>query len=196
MPKYRLVAKVDSEPDKSFVVRSPAVGLADGVPQKGVYLNPSEGFLHLTVLNRRHVLQLPRNVQGTVTEQLIEDTSTPVAYGQPLLRLSPVRELGLAAEGAAGRAATSEAAEDLIAVKAPSDGVFYRRPTPDSAPYVQEDADIGSGAVLGLVEVMKCFNQITYGGPDLPERVKVVRILIGDTAEVAYGQTLFLVRPL
>jgi acetyl/propionyl-CoA carboxylase alpha subunit len=184
MPTYRLVAKVDQAPDQSFLVRSPAVGVADGVPALGVYLNPSEAFLRLNILGRRYRVQLPRNVQGTVTEQLIEDTEVALGYGQPLFRLSPVRELG-----------KEHAADDLIAIKAPSDGVFYRKPTPDSPCYVEEGSEVTTGSVIGLVEVMKSFNQIAYGAPGLPERGTVAKILVQDAAEVAFGQTLFLVRP-
>ncbi|MBW2459499.1 MAG: hypothetical protein JRI68_33710 [Deltaproteobacteria bacterium] len=195
MPNPRLVATVDTESDDTFLVRSPAVGVADGVPNKGVYLNPSEGFLTLAIMNRRYVVQLPRNVQGMVTELLIEDTAIPVAYGEPLFRLSQALDVQSsrgAAEKAGGGAAE---ADDLIAIKAPSDGVFYRRPSPESPNYVDEGAEVTSGSVLGLIEVMKSFNQITYGGPDLPDSGKVTKILATDSSEVAYGQTLFLVKP-
>ena len=195
MPTYRLVAKVDPGPDQSFLVRSPAVGVADGVPALGVYLNPSEGFLRLSVLGRRYVVQLPRNVQGTVTEQLIEDNEVALGYGQPLFRLSPVRELGGRVTEAGAAGGKEHATDDLIAVTAPSDGVFYRRPTPDSPCYVEEGSEISAGTVLGLVEVMKSFNHITYGGPGLPARGTVERCLVADAAEVAFGQVLFLLRP-
>jgi acetyl-CoA carboxylase biotin carboxyl carrier protein len=195
MPTFRLVAKVDSEAEDSFLVRAPAVGMADGVPAEGVYLNPSEGFLTLTILNRRYVVQLPRNVQGMVTERFIEDTWTAVDYGQPLLRLSLARDLAVGRAAADHGGGQAQGTEDLIAVPAPSDGVFYRKASPDAPPYVREGSEVTTGTVLGLVEVMKSFNQIAYGGAGLPERGRVERILAEDAAEVAYGQTLFLVRP-
>ncbi|MBI4703011.1 MAG: hypothetical protein HY744_17990 [Deltaproteobacteria bacterium] len=195
MATYRLVAKVDSEPDGTFLVRSPAVGVADGVPDVGVYLNPCASFLTLGILNRRYLVQLPRNVQGTVVGQLIDDTATAVAYGQALFRLSPVRDLGLGSTEEAERQRAPSGTEDLIAVPSPSDGVFYRKPTPESPSYVEEGGAVATGTVLGLVEVMKSFNQITYGGPGLPEQGTVARILVQDGAEVAFGQPLFLVRP-
>jgi acetyl-CoA carboxylase biotin carboxyl carrier protein len=204
MSTHKLVARVDTEDDGStparrptFLVRSPAVGVVDGRPDRGVYLNPMRGFLTLTVLNRRHVVLLPRKVEGRVVETFIDDTYTPVGFNQPLFRLSQVamdatREAGAAAAGAGGRA---ELDADLIAVQAPSEGVFYRRPGPDSPPYVEEGSEVSSGSVLGLVEVMKSFNQISYGGPGLPERGRVERVLAEDSAEVSFGQTLFLIRP-
>jgi acetyl-CoA carboxylase biotin carboxyl carrier protein len=80
-------------------------------------------------------------------------------------------------------------------VKSPSEGIFYRRSAPDSPPFVDIGARVSSGTVLGLVEVMKCFNQIAYGGPGLPEHGEVVKILADDAAEVQFGQPLFWVRP-
>ena len=46
-----------------------------------------------------------------------------------------------------------------------------------------------------MVEVMKCFNQITYGGPGLPESGQVTGILVEDAAEVRFGQPLFRIKP-
>ncbi len=195
MPTYRLVAKVDPQPGKAFVVRAPAVGVVDGVPDQGVYLNPSQAFLSLGVLNRRYLVQLPRDVQGVVTELLVDNTATAVGYGQPLFRLSQARELSAKGSWREDRAAEEREADDLIAVPSPSDGVFYRKPGPDSPVYVEEGSPVSTGTVLGLVEVMKCFNQIAYGGAGLPERGTVARILAEDSSEVSFGQTLFLVRP-
>jgi len=195
MPSYRLVAKVDRGPDQSFLVRSPAVGVADGVPARGVILNPSEGFLTLTILGRRYLVQLPRNVHGMVTEQLIDDNLTPLGYGQPLFRLGPVRELGTRGPNDVKGSPAEQAPSDMVAVTAPSDGVFHRKPAPDSPCYVQEGSEVSTGSVLGLVEVMKSFTQIAYGGPGVPERGIVAEIPVEDAAEVAFGQTLFLVRP-
>ena len=64
------------------------------------------------------------------------------------------------------------------------------------ASFVDVGARVVAGTVLGLVEVMKCFNQITYGGPGLPEDGIVSRVLVEDAAEVHFGQPLFHIRPL
>jgi len=198
MPALTLVARVDQveSGDSTFLVRSPAVGLADGIPDEGVYLNPSDRFLTLRILGRRQNLVLPRHVQGRVTERYIENTQTPVAYNQPLLRLSPWAEAGPTAGPSAGaRKGAGEGEADLIAVESPSEGVFYRRPSPDAPSYVDVDSRISHGTVVGLVEVMKCFNQIRYGGPGLPEHGVVAKALVEDAAEVSFGQVLFLIRP-
>jgi biotin carboxyl carrier protein len=60
---------------------------------------------------------------------------------------------------------------------------------------VEEGTRVAVGAMLGLVEIMKCFHQITYGGLGLPDRGVVARILAEDASEVGFGQPLFLIRP-
>ena len=42
---------------------------------------------------------------------------------------------------------------------------------------------------------MKCFNQIAYGGPGLPERGTVAKVLVEDAEEVEHDQVMFLIRP-
>ena len=84
----------------------------------------------------------------------------------------------------------------MTAVRSPTDGVFYRRPSPDADPYVVEGSEIERGSVLALVEVMKCFNQIAYGrDEESPEKGRIHRVLADDAHEVRYGQVLFIVEP-
>jgi len=79
--------------------------------------------------------------------------------------------------------------EDIITVKAPSSGVFYRRPDPDAPPYVEIGSIVEPGDTLGLIEVMKSF------GPIVSEvKGEVVDILVEDGKPVEYGQELFLIK--
>ena len=80
-------------------------------------------------------------------------------------------------------------------MRAPSHGTFYRRPAPGSPAYVEPGATVETDAVVGLVEVMKCFNPIAYGGPGLPASGIVTRVLVEDSTEVHFGQPLFWIRP-
>lgn len=45
-------------------------------------------------------------------------------------------------------------------ITAPMPGVFYRRPDPDEAPFVEEGDDIDTGTVVGIIGVMKNFHEI------------------------------------
>jgi acetyl-CoA carboxylase biotin carboxyl carrier protein len=46
-------------------------------------------------------------------------------------------------------------------IKSPLPGTFYRRPNPDADPYVSEGDPVRAGDVVGLVEIMKSFYEIT-----------------------------------
>lgn len=43
---------------------------------------------------------------------------------------------------------------------APLPGVFYRRPAPDKAPFVEVGDTITAGQTVGLVEIMKQFTEV------------------------------------
>ena len=49
---------------------------------------------------------------------------------------------------------------DEYVVRSPVPGVFYRRPDPDSAPFVSEGDVVEDGGVVGIVEVMKQFYDV------------------------------------
>ena len=40
-------------------------------------------------------------------------------------------------------------------------GIFYRRPDPDSQPFVDVGDTVQAGSVVGVVEVMKQFHEVT-----------------------------------
>ena len=196
MAEPKLVARVEAgEEQGSYLVRSPAVGVVDGIPGVGIYVNAMEGFMTLRALGRRNLVLLPRGVQGRVAEQLVGGRNVPVEYNQPLLRLRTGLDVTEVERERAAGAASARGENDLIAVPSPSDGIFYRKPGPDSPCYVEIGSSVGRGTVLGLVEVMKSFNQILYGGPGLPERGSVARILVEDAREVKFGEPLFLIQP-
>jgi acetyl-CoA carboxylase biotin carboxyl carrier protein len=46
-------------------------------------------------------------------------------------------------------------------IKSPLPGTFYRAPTPGADPYVKEGETVRVGDIIGLVEVMKLFQEIT-----------------------------------
>ena len=46
-------------------------------------------------------------------------------------------------------------------IESPFPGTFYSRPKPDAGPYVSVGADVSAGDVVGIVEIMKNFHEIT-----------------------------------
>jgi biotin carboxyl carrier protein len=200
LPERTLIARVRPDDDEpaTLVVASPAVGLADGAPRPGVFLNRFDAVLQVTIAGRRHLLRLPREVHGWVVQAFVPAGLTAVEFDQPLVRLDPragEMDGDQVRAGAAARDSAESGRGDAIVISAPSEGIFYRKPAPDAPCFVEVGATVFSGSVLGLVEVMKCFNQITYGGPGLPSQGEVVRVLAEDSVEVKFGQPLFWIRP-
>jgi biotin carboxyl carrier protein len=200
MAERTLIARVreDELHPGTLLVASPVVGLADGAPRPGVFLNRYDAILTIRVMGRRHVLRLPRDRQGWVVEAYIANELGPVAFDDALLRIDPsVERMG--GSGETARSGKDSAGDvdsgDAIIIKAPTEGIFYRRPSPAAQAFVDVGSRVGTGSVLGLVEVMKCFNQITYGGPDLPEEGIVSRVLVEDSSDVRFGQALFWIQP-
>jgi acetyl-CoA carboxylase biotin carboxyl carrier protein len=70
-------------------------------------------------------------------------------------------------------------------VKAQMPGTFYRRPDPESDPYVEEGDEVSAGDTIGLIEVMKNFNEIT-----VEEDGKISKFLVEDEEAVDAGQDL------
>jgi biotin carboxyl carrier protein len=58
-------------------------------------------------------------------------------------------------------------------IKSPYPGTFYRRPSPDADPYVSEGDAVKPGDVVGLVEIMKNFHEVTSGEEGVVERFLV-----------------------
>jgi biotin carboxyl carrier protein len=58
-------------------------------------------------------------------------------------------------------------------IKSPYPGTFYRRPSPEADPYVSEGDRVGPGDVVGLVEIMKNFHEVTSDLEGVVERFLV-----------------------
>ncbi len=84
----------------------------------------------------------------------------------------------------------SEHAAGMVTITSPIVGTFYRSPSPDADPYVEEGDVVKKGQVLCIVEAMKLMNEI-----ESELHGRVVKILAESTKPVEYGQPLFLVDP-
>ncbi|MBV9961403.1 MAG: acetyl-CoA carboxylase biotin carboxyl carrier protein [Parafilimonas sp.] len=80
--------------------------------------------------------------------------------------------------------------DNLITIKSPMIGTFYKRPSPDKPNFVEPGDEIAPGKVVCIIEAMKLFNEI-----ESEVTGKVVKILVEDASPVEYDQPLFLVEP-
>jgi acetyl-CoA carboxylase biotin carboxyl carrier protein len=195
-PSVDVIVSDGSESDGELLLGSPAVGRYGFAPRVGEVVVGGSRVGRLSSLGRTVELIVPRGVTGRVAERQLATRSDPVEYGQVLLRLVPV-EASDVGEGIITKAQelTRDLPEGSFAVTSPTHGMFYRRPRPDEPAYVETGQIVEEGTTLALVEVMKCFSAITYGGEELPSRAEIVELRAQDGAEVETDQILFVVRP-
>ena len=80
--------------------------------------------------------------------------------------------------------------DNLITIKSPMIGTFYRKPSPDKDVFIEVGDTVKEGDVLCVVEAMKLFNEI-----ESEVSGKIVKILVDDSSPVEFDQPLFLIDP-
>jgi acetyl-CoA carboxylase biotin carboxyl carrier protein len=130
-----------------------------------------------------------------ITIKTTDSASTPeITYLQQAPMAMPQAQAAPVAQAAAPVAqAAAPAADDnskYVTIKSPIIGTFYRKPSPDKAPFVEVGTTIGKGDVLCVIEAMKLFNEI-----ESEHTGKIVKILVDDMSPVEFDQPLFLVDP-
>jgi acetyl-CoA carboxylase biotin carboxyl carrier protein len=124
-------------------------------------------------------------LEGNTPEITYVQQAAPVQQAMA----APVAATPVAAAPAAP-AAPAEDNSKFVTIKSPMIGTFYRKPSPDKAPFVEVGSTIGKGDVLCVVEAMKLFNEI-----EAEISGKIVKILVDDMSPVEFDQPLFLVDP-
>jgi biotin carboxyl carrier protein len=132
-------------------------------------------------------LQAVRQVVAAVRASDV--TELEVANGEFSVRVRRDPDASLALEGMRP-SPTEDEDTRLHRVVAPFTGLFYRSPTPDAGAYVSEGDWVDADGVIGLVETMKIFNEVTA---DVAGRIKK---MVADNGQLVHtGDTLVLLEP-
>ena len=70
-------------------------------------------------------------------------------------------------------------------ILSPLPGTFYRRPAPDQPPYKEEGDTVAAGDVVGLIEVMKSFNEVKADVAG-----KIVKFIADNEEPIMAGQPI------
>jgi acetyl-CoA carboxylase biotin carboxyl carrier protein len=111
-----------------------------------------------------------------------------VEYAVPAPAAAPSAAPAAAPSG--GAPAPAAPASNLVEIKSPMVGTFYRAPAPEAPSYVELGTRVGKGQTLCILEAMKLMNELEsdYSG--------VIREICVENAEpVEYGQVLFRIEP-
>jgi len=123
-----------------------------------------------------------------VSEAVSASAAAPSAPATPSSSGTPVQAApsgNAMVSGASG--ATSNA--DLVDIRAPMLGTFYRSPKPGAEPFVVPGARVEPDTVVGIIEVMKLMNSVTANLAG-----EIVEVVAQDGELVEYDQVLFRVR--
>jgi acetyl-CoA carboxylase biotin carboxyl carrier protein len=124
-------------------------------------------------------------------QETVQQVMAAPMYAQPqpaIAAVQPAAPTNTAAEKT--KPAAETASSNLITIKSPMIGTFYRRASPDKPLFVEVGDEIAPGKVVCIIEAMKLFNEI-----ESEISGKVVKVLVDDASPVEYDQPLYLVEP-
>jgi acetyl-CoA carboxylase biotin carboxyl carrier protein len=163
---------------------SPAVGWFRPSVARGDLVRAGGSIGELAVLGRSsQVLAAHGGIAVDVGE------ARGVGYGEVLVVVDP----SLAASGDVAATVTTAAVSTVdggLVFVAPTSGRFYGRPGPGKPPFVSVGDVIAAGHTICMLEVMKTFDRVTYGGAGVPARARVVEVLVADETDVEVGTPL------
>lgn len=149
----------------------------------------------IKIINKSNIGEISiEDKDGKVTIKQKEEAVVTVAAPQPQQVYTTVpapAPLPAAAPAVpAAPAAAPAKADNLITIKSPMIGTFYRRSAPDKPILAEVGTEIAPGKVVCIIEAMKLFNEI-----EAEVKGTIVKVLVEDASPVEYDQPLFLVEP-
>jgi acetyl-CoA carboxylase biotin carboxyl carrier protein len=180
-------AKLVTRDDGTLALVAPKPAYWRGAPKKGAVIVPGASLGMLEVLGALEPIVAPKSVAGRVVEVFEPKLARRAVDAATVLLVLDPNALGGSVEVAATSAA--RAAEGLV-FRSPMSGRIYRKPSPNDPPFVEVGQVLTTGQTVCLLEVMKTFNRVTYGGDDLPARAKVKAILAEDGADLDGGDVI------
>jgi acetyl-CoA carboxylase biotin carboxyl carrier protein len=145
----------------------------------------------IKVVNKSNIGEISiEDKDGKVTikqkEERVTVSSAPVYAAAPAPAPAPVA----AAAPVSAAPAPAAATDNLITIKSPMIGTFYRRAAPDKPLLAEEGTEVSQGKVVCIIEAMKLFNEI-----ESEVKGTIVKVLVEDASPVEFDQPLFLVQP-
>jgi len=145
----------------------------------------------IKIINKSNIGEISiEDKDGKVTIKQKEEQIVTVAPQQQVYNVAPAQAPAATPAAAPVAAAVEVKADNLITIKSPMIGTFYRKAAPDKPNFVEIGSVIEPGKVLCIIEAMKLFNEI-----ESEIKGTIVKILVDDNSPVEYDQPLFLVEP-
>jgi acetyl-CoA carboxylase biotin carboxyl carrier protein len=143
----------------------------------------------IKVVNKSNIGEISiEDKDGKVTIKQKEEHVTVSTMPATTYAAAPVAATAPSAGAPAAPAA--QVATNLLTIKSPMIGTFYRRASPDKPLMAEEGTVVAAGKVVCIIEAMKLFNEI-----ESEVKGTIVKVLVEDASPVEYDQPLFLVQP-
>jgi acetyl-CoA carboxylase biotin carboxyl carrier protein len=147
----------------------------------------------IKIINKSNIGEISiEDKDGKVTIKQKEEPAVTVtaAPSHQVYTTAPAPAAAPAPAVTAAAPAAAPKADNLITIKSPMIGTFYRRPSPDKPIFAEIGTEVAPGKVVCIIEAMKLFNEI-----ESEVSGTIVKILVDDASPVEYDQPLFLVEP-
>jgi acetyl-CoA carboxylase biotin carboxyl carrier protein len=130
---------------------------------------------------------IKQEIAGTAQYVAMPQVPMQMALSQP----APVPMASAAAPASSAPAPAAGNDANLITIKSPMIGTFYRSSSPDKPSFVNVGDEIKQGQVICIIEAMKLFNEI-----ESEVNGRIVKVMPDNSSPVEYDQPLFLVEPM
>ena len=151
----------------------------------------------IKILDTSELSEIEIEEEGTrlkVVKNRASETPQFIQYAPPPVQAQTPQQAAPAAapqqEAEPVKREETKPSKNVVEVRSPIVGTFYRAPSPTADPYVQVGQDVKVGSVLCIIEAMKLMNEI-----ESEVEGKVTKILVENGKPVEYNQVLFLVEP-
>ncbi|SHM71640.1 oxaloacetate decarboxylase, alpha subunit [Caldanaerovirga acetigignens] len=171
---------------KKFMEKRKEGKLMPGGGRQNINAEKREREVEEEGMDLKKITELIKTLEQTgITELSIESEGVKLNIKRGNITQSQsVKEVAL--EEKPEKVQHSGSPANIVEVKSPMVGTFYRAPAPDAPPFVEVGSKVKPGQTLCIIEAMKLMNEITS---DVAGRV--VEILVENGHPVEYGQTLF-----
>ncbi|MES2431168.1 MAG: acetyl-CoA carboxylase biotin carboxyl carrier protein [Bacteroidota bacterium] len=143
------------------------------------------------LINKSNIGELTIEEEGSkITIKQKKDPAQHVVASAPVYASAPAAAAPAAAGPSAPKEAVAPKADNLLTIKSPMIGTFYRQAGPGKPIFANVGDDVDEGKVVCIIEAMKLFNEI-----ESEVKGKIVKVLVEDASPVEYDQPLFLVEP-
>jgi len=140
------------------------------------------GLEEVNIETEEFKIRVKRNPESAITQ---------VAAAPAQIQATPApAPIAPQVENAKAPVQDSSNESNLLTIKSPMIGTFYRSSNPESDVFVKVGDSIKAGSPVCIIEAMKLFNEI-----ESEVAGKIVKVLVEDAEPVEFDQPLFLVDP-